>query len=64
MIHDIMHKMKERKQGTMSIVKCTVELMTTAHKKMESINNYYKLFVARKDTDNAHYGQAVHHTRM
>ena len=54
MIWDVTMNLKETKQGTMAIVECGVEIYTTAQGKPESIDDYYKVFSARKDTVNAH----------
>ena len=58
MIRDMTHNMKESKQSTMAMVECAVELTTTYQKKSDTIEDYFELSTARKDTVNAHGGQA------
>ena len=61
MIRDVTHNMKEAKQRTIVLVECAVKLFTTAQKPSKSINDYYKIFTAQKDTLNAHGRQAGRH---
>ena len=61
MIWDVTMNLKETNQGTMAIVECEIDLYTTVQGKNESIDYYYKVFVARKDTVNMHGGQAGYH---
>ena len=64
MIRDVTHNMKETKQGTMALVKCAVELYTTAQMLGKSIKDYYKISIARKDTVNAHGVKTGLHERL
>ena len=56
--------MKETKQGTMALVECHSNLYTTVQEKGESLEDYYKVFMARKDTVNAHGGEAGRHKQL
>ena len=48
----------------MTLVKCAVELYTTAQKPGKSIEGCYKIFIAQKDTVNTHGGEAGRHERL
>ena len=54
MIRDLTHGMKETRQGTMALVEVTVDLFTTVQGPKQSLEEYYKIFCARRDTVNAH----------
>ena len=56
--------MKETMQGTMALVGCHSDLYTTVQEKGESLEDYYKVFIARKDTVNAHGGEAGRHKEL
>ena len=64
MTRDLTHGMKESKQGTMVLVQVHVGLFTTTQKPHDSVEAYYKLFCARRDTVNAHGGEAVFHKEL
>ena len=64
MIRDLTHGMKESKQGTMALVQVHVDLFTTTQRPNESVEAYYKLFCARRDTVNAHGGEAGFHKEL
>ena len=64
MIRDLTHGMKETKQGTMALVQVHVDLFTTTQRPSESVEAYYKLFCARRDTVNAHGGEAGFHKEL
>ena len=63
-IWDVTLNLKESRQGMMNFVKCDVELKTTAQSGNETTDKYYKVSGARKDTVNAHSGDAGHHKQM
>ena len=50
MIRDLTHNMKETMQGTMALVSSHSDLYTAVQEKGESLEDYYKVFIARKDT--------------
>ena len=56
--------MKETRQGTMELVQVHVELFTTTQRPNESVEAYYKLFCTRRDTVNAHGGEAGFHKEL
>ena len=56
--------MKETKQGTMALVQVHVDLFTTTQRPNESVEAYYKIFCARRDTVNAHGGEAGYHRKL
>ena len=56
--------MKETKQGTMALVQVHVDLFKTTQRPNESVEAYYKIFCARRDTVNAHGGEAGYHRRL
>ena len=58
MIWDLTHEMKDTKQGTRALIQVYVDLFTTTQRRNESVEAYYKLFCARRDTVNAHGGKA------
>ena len=64
MIRDITHNMRENKQGVMVIVECAVEMNTTAQNSLETIEEYFDIFEAQRNTVNAHYGRAGYHEGM
>ena len=64
MICDLTHGMKETKQGTMALVDVTVNLFTTVQGKKQSLDDYYKIFIARRDTVDAHGGDAGFHRKL
>ena len=64
MIRDLTHNMKETMQGTMALVSSHTDLYTTVQEKGESLEDYYKVFIARKDTVNAHGGEAGRHKEL
>ena len=64
MIRDLTHGMKETKQGTMALVGVTVDLFTTIQGKKQSLEDYYKLFISRRDTVDAHGGDAGFHKKL
>ena len=64
MIRDLTHGMKEARQGTMALVQVHVDLFTTTQRPNESVEAYYKLFCARRDTVNAHGGKAGFHKEI
>ena len=63
-ICDVTLNLKELRQGTINFVKCDVELKTTAQSSSETIDRYYKVFGAHKDTVNMHGEEAGHHRQM
>ena len=64
MIQDLTHGMKETRQGTMALVQVHMDLFTTTQRPNESVEAYYKLFCARRDTVNAHGGEAGFHKEL
>ena len=64
MIRDLIHRVKETRQGTMALVQVHVDLFTTTQRPNESVEAYYKLFCARRDTVNAHGGEAGFHKEL
>ena len=64
MICDLTHGRKESKQGTMALIQVHVDLFTTTQRPNESVEAYYKLFCARRDTVNAHGGEAGFHKEL
>ena len=64
MIRDLTHGMEETKQGTMALVQVHVDLFTTMQKPNELVEAYYKIFYARRDTVNAHGGEAGYHKEL
>ena len=64
MIRDLTHGMKETKQGTMALVQVHVNLFTTTHKPNKFVEAYYDIFCARRDTVNAHGGEAGYHKKL
>ena len=64
MICDVTHNMKEKKQGTMALVKCAVELFTITQKPSEFIDDYCKIFIAKNYPIDAHSGQAGRHEML
>ena len=64
MIRDVTHNTKELKEETMALVECVVKLFTTTHKQSESIDDYYKIFVKRKDTLNGMARDAARYAGM
>ena len=64
MIRDLTHNMKETMQATMALVSSHSDLYTTVQEKGESLEDYYKVFIARKDTVNAHGGEAGRHKEL
>ena len=64
MIRDLTHRMKETRQGTMALVQVHIDLFTTTQRPNESVEAYYKLFCARRDTVNAHDGEAEFHKEL
>ena len=64
MIFYITHNIKESKQGIMSIVECAVEMNITAQKSSETIEEYFDIFEARRNTVKTHNGRAGYHYRM
>ena len=61
MIRDITHNKKERKESVMTIVESDLELYTIAQDPGETLDEYYKVFVAQVDTIDAHGGNAGYH---
>ena len=61
MIRDITHNKKERKESVMAIVESDLELYTIAQDPGESLDEYYKVFLAQVDTIDAHGGNAGYH---
>ena len=64
MTRDLTHRMKETRQGTMALVQVHVDLLTTTQRPNKSVEAYYKLFCARRDTVNAHGGEAGFHKEL
>ena len=64
MIRDLTHGMKETTQGTMALVDVTVDLFTTLQGKKQSLDDYYKIFIARRDPVDAHGGDAGFHRKL
>ena len=64
MIRYLTHGIKETRQGTMALVQVHVDLFTTTQRPNESVEAYYKLFCARRDTVNAHGGEAGFHKEL
>ena len=64
MICDLTHNMKETMQGTMALVGCHSDLYTTVQEKGKSLEDYYKVFIAQKDTVNTHGGEAGRHKEL
>ena len=58
MIKDITHTKKESKESAMTIVESNVELFTIHQASGESLDEYYKIFMAQVDTINAHRGNS------
>ena len=56
--------MKETRQGTMALVQVHVDLFTTMQRPNESVEAYYKLFCARRDTVNSRGGEAGFHKEL
>ena len=56
--------MRENNQGVMVIVECAVEMNTTAQNSLETIEEYFDIFEAQRNTVNAHDGQAGYHEGM
>ena len=50
--------------GTMALVQVHVHLFTTTQRPNESVEAYYKLFCAWRDTVNAHGGEAGFHKEL
>ena len=48
----------------MALVSSHSDLYTTVQEKGESLEDYYKIFIARKDTVNAHGGEAGRHKEL
>ena len=48
----------------MSLVQVHVDLFTTTQRPNNSVKAYYKLFCARRDTVNAHGGEAGFHMKL
>ena len=48
----------------MALVECAFDLYTTAQKPGESTEVNYKIFIARKDTVNAHGGEVGRHAQL
>ena len=61
MIRDITHNKKERKESVMTIVESDVELYTIGQDPGESLDEYYKVFLAQVETIDAHGGNAGYH---
>ena len=64
MMRDLTHGMKETRQGTMALVQVHVDLFTTIQRPNKSLEAYYKTFCARRDTVNAHGGEAGYHEKL
>ena len=64
MIRDLTHGMKETKQGTMALVQVHVDLITPTQRPNKSVEAYYKLFCARRNTVNAHSVEAGFHKEL
>ena len=64
MIRDLTHGMKETRQGIMALVQVHVDLFTTIQRRNKSVEAYYKIFCARRDTVNAHGGEAGYHEKL
>ena len=55
-IRDLTHNMRESKQGVIAIVECAVEINTNSQKSSETIEEYFDMFEAQRNTVNAHDG--------
>ena len=64
MIRDITHNKKERKESAMTIVESNVELYLIGQDPGESLDEYYKFFLAQVDTIDAHGGNAGYHSTI
>ena len=64
MIRGLAHGMKETRQGTMALVQVHVDLFTTTQRPNKSVEAYYKLFCARRNTVNVHGGEAGFHKEL
>ena len=64
MIRDLTHGVKETRQGMMALVQVYVDLFTAMQRTNESVEAYYKMFCARRDTFNAHDGEAGFHKEL
>ena len=51
-------------QGTMVLVSSHSDLYTTVQEKCESLEDYYKAFIARKNTVNTHGAEAGRHKEL
>ena len=51
-------------QDTMALVECHADLYTTVQGPNESIGDYFKIFMAQKDTVNAHGREAGRHKQL
>ena len=56
--------MKETRHGTMALFQVHVNLFTTIQRPNESLEVYYKLLCARRNTFNAHDGEAGFHKEL
>ena len=64
MLRNITHNLKESKQGVMVLVECHVDMTCTHQKLDEPLEEYYRIFMARVATVNAHDGNAGFHKLM
>ena len=64
MMCDLTHGTKETRQGTMSLVQVHVDMFTTTQKPNKSVELCYKIFCARRDTVNAHGGDAGYRVKL
>ena len=53
--------LKERKQWVMALVECHVDMMCTHQKASDTLEEYFRIFMARISTVNAHGGNAGYH---
>ena len=64
MIRNITHNMMESKQGVLAIIECAVKMNTTAQKSLETAEEYFDIFEARKNTLNSHDGRVEYNEGM
>ena len=61
MLRYITHNLKERKQGVMALVEFHVDMTCTHQKASETLEEYFRIFMARISTVNAHGRNAGYH---
>ena len=63
-IRDLTHGMKETRQVTMALVQVHADLFTITQRPNKSVEAYYKMFCALRDTVNAHGGEEGFHKEL